>query len=288
MSNNSKANFFKGAATRSKLASKTSPTRERTSASPTAAYDSDRTPGEYDEKTVLEEIRNMSATLQMVATDVVSIKETTKELKDAVQSIQVRLGEAEQRISDVEDVNTRMEKSMEKCGKRLETLWTRVEDLENRSRRNNVRVVGLKEGKEETGKVIQYVEKIISQGLGLSGSEFEIERAHRSLAPIPDPDQPPRTILMRFLRSSARDKVLQVAKERRGIDWEDCKLSFFEDVSRELAEKRKAFTPVKRRLHALNVRHRLVYPATLIFTWKGQKKTFRDSNEAEEFVQGAE
>lgn len=65
-----------------------------------------------------------------------------------------------------------------------------------------------------------------------------------------------------------------MAKERCEIDWKDCKLSFYEDVSRELAEKRKAFTPVKRHLHELNVRYRLVYPGTLIFTWKGQKKTF--------------
>lgn len=93
-----------------------------------------------------------------------------------------------------------------------------MEDLEYLSRRNNVRMVGLKEGKEETGKVIQYVEKIISLGLGLSGNKFETECAQRSLAPIPGPNQPPRTILMRFLRSSARDKVLQVAKERRGIE----------------------------------------------------------------------
>ena len=286
MANNGKANFFKGAATRSKLTSKTSPTLERTS--PTTSGDSDPKPGVSDDTSMFEEIRKMSATLQVVATDVVSIKETTKELKDAVENIQMRLGEAEQRIADVEDVNTRMEESMEKCDKRLETMWMRVEDLENRSRRNNVRVVGLKEGKEETGKVIQYVEKILSQGLGLSGSEFEIERAHRSMAPVPGPNQPPRTILMRFLRSAARDKVLQVAKERRGIDWEDGKLSFYEDVTRELAEKRKAFTPVKRRLHQLNVRHRLVYPATLIFTWKGQKKSFRDSKEAEKFVRDAE
>lgn len=286
MSNNSKANFFKGAGTRSKLATQTS--SEHTSVSPTPACDNDPKPGEvFDEKLMFEEIRKMSSTLQVVATDVVSIKETTKELKDAVESIHVRLGEAEQRISDMEEVNTRMENNMEKCDKRLETLWMRVEDLENRSRRNNVRMVGLKEGKEETGKVIQYVERIISQGLGLTGNEFEIERAHRSFAPIPDPNQPPRTVLIRFLRSSARDKVLQVAKERRGIDWEGGKLSFYEDVSRELAEKRKAFTPVKRRLYELNVRHRLVYPATLVFTWKGQKKTFRDSNEAEKFVRDA-
>lgn len=64
-------------------------------------------------------------------------------------------------------------------------------------------MVGLKEGKDETGKVIQYVERILSQGLGLSGNEFEIERTHRSLAPMPNPNEPPRTIVMRFLRRLA-------------------------------------------------------------------------------------
>ena len=87
----------------------------------------------------------------MVATDVVAIKETTKELKDAMEKVQVRLGAAEQRISDIEDMNTRVEKVIEKHDKKLETLWSRVEDLENRSRRNNVRMVGLKENKEQRG-----------------------------------------------------------------------------------------------------------------------------------------
>ena len=95
-----------------------------------------------------EEIRKMNATLQVVAVDVVTIKDTTKELK--VENIQIRLAVAEQQISDIEDVHAQMEKNM-KCDKKLETLWTRVEDLENRSQRNNVRLVGLKEGKEDTG-----------------------------------------------------------------------------------------------------------------------------------------
>lgn len=31
-----------------------------------------------------------------------------------------------------------------------------------------------------------------------------------------------------------------MSKEKCGIEWEDCKLSLFEDLMRELAEKRKA------------------------------------------------
>lgn len=127
----------------------------------------------------------MSATLQLVAVDVVSIKETTKELKDSVENIQLRRGEAEQRISDVEDMHAEMKKNTEKCEERMETLLTCVEDLENQRRRNNIRKVGLKEGKEEMGKVA-HVERIISEGLGPSGNKFKIERARRSLAAMPN------------------------------------------------------------------------------------------------------
>lgn len=82
---------------------------------------------------------------------------------------------------------------------RLAILWT----LENRGRRNNIRIIGLKEGKDETGKVAQYVEKILYEGLSLTGSGFEIQRTDQPLAPIPNPNEPPRTIMIRFLCSSA-------------------------------------------------------------------------------------
>lgn len=44
------------------------------------------------------------------------------------------------------------------CEKKLVTLWAHMEDLENRSRGNNVRMVGLKEGKEERRYMAQEVE----------------------------------------------------------------------------------------------------------------------------------
>nr|XP_015818022.2 LINE-1 type transposase domain-containing protein 1 [Nothobranchius furzeri] len=251
-------------------------------ASPTAV---EECMGTESKKDIFEEIKKMNATLQVVAKDVTTIKETTKELKDSVEDIKVRLGEAEQRISEMEDASVLTEAKVDKVQKRLEALWSRVEDFENRSRRNNVRIIGLKEGVEAPGNVDKYVTEILAKALELSGSEFEIKRAHCSPVPMPEPNEPPRAIFVRFLRSSAREKVLRVAREKRGVDWQGVKLSFFEDVTRELAEKRKAFNSAKKRLRELQVKHRLVYPATLIFTWNGQKKVFKDGKEAEKFLQ---
>lgn len=108
--------------------------------------------GSDRKKDVFEEIKKMNTTLRVVAKDV-----TTKELKDSLEDIKVRLGEAEQRISDIEDASALTEAKVDKCEERQEVLWSRVEDLENRSRRNNVWIIGLKEGVEEPGKVDQYV-----------------------------------------------------------------------------------------------------------------------------------
>lgn len=287
MAGNNKANFFKGATTRKKQASISLAPEppESASASEAASPVVEDGIGSESKKDIFEEIKKMNATLQVVAKDVTTIKEATKELKDSVEDIKVRLGEAEQRISDMEDASVLTEAKVDKFQKRMDALWSRVEDLENRSRRNNVRIIGLKEGVETPGNVDKYVMEILAKAFELSGSEFEIERAHRSPVPMPEPNEPPRVIHVRFLRSSAREKVLRVARERRGVDWQGSKLSFFEDVTKELAEKRKAFNPVKRRLRELQVKHRLMYPATLVFTWNGQKKAFKDGKEAEKFLQ---
>ncbi|MEQ2297649.1 hypothetical protein AMECASPLE_036707 [Ameca splendens] len=114
----------------------------------------------------MEQLQKMNRTIKVVATDVL-IKETTKELKDQVENIQIRLGEVE-RVSDEEHVNAWLKKCVEKCDMKSLVLSLPIEDLEIRSWRNNVRMVGLKEG----GEMFQYVEKIHSLGFALVGSSL--------------------------------------------------------------------------------------------------------------------
>ena len=139
-----------------------------------------------------------------------------------------------------------------------------------------MRLVDLKENFGTNG--LNCIQKILAEGLGICvDPEFEIERVHRTLAPMPDPDRPPRPVLIRLLRQSARDKVITAAKEKRGVEWEGCRLSAFLDMTKELAERRKAFTAVKLKLQEFNVKYTLAYPATLRFKWKGEKRELYQS-----------
>ena len=101
---------------------------------------------------------------------------------------------------------------------------------------------------------------------------------------MPNDGQPPRPVLIRFVRQSARDKVVRAARENRGIEWEGMRLSVFIDMTQELAEKRKTFTSVKRSLQRLNMRYTLAHPGSLQFTWKGRNRSFASAKEVEQFI----
>lgn len=237
-----------------------------------------------DISVLFAEMTKIGATLNGVAADVSFIKSDMMELKNAVTATQARMNEAEGRISNMEDKVKNMAEDNSNYAKKLKQLWARVDDQENRSRRKNIRLIGVKEGMEGGGNMSDFVKKILADGLGLRGDEFEIERCHRSLRPRPDPGQPPRIILVRFLRYSARQKVLAVAKQKKGIIWENCRMSFYEDMTAERAAQRKLFSPVMKTLWQHQVKHTLAHPATLRFTWKDERKSFDNVDEAEKFI----
>lgn len=54
----------------------------------------------------------------------------------------------------MEDKVKSMAEDNSKCAKQLKQLWARVDDQENRSRRKNIRLIGVKEGMERGGNMI--------------------------------------------------------------------------------------------------------------------------------------
>lgn len=85
----------------------------------------------------------------------------------------------------------------------------KLEDLEMRSRRNNMRVFGVLEGTEsQSGSVAKFVDTWLQEELGLD-TEMQIQRAHRATVPKPDPRQPPRFIVINFQQFSTKELALK-------------------------------------------------------------------------------
>uniref|UniRef100_A0A8P4G4W4 L1 transposable element RRM domain-containing protein n=1 Tax=Dicentrarchus labrax TaxID=13489 RepID=A0A8P4G4W4_DICLA len=207
-----------------------------------------------------------------------------RSVETRLTSATIQLEEVENRIADVEDSNTSMINENKVLRQRVEQLWSHVDDQENRGRCKNIKLIGLKEGKETGNAMNDYIKKILNEGLGLQGDEYEIERSHRSGGPRTGDDQPPRMILEKFLRYMARQKVLTAAKKERGIRWEDCTPSIYEAMTKERSDLRRQFSPIMKALWDHRVKHTLAHPAVLRFTWKGKRLSFTDPKKDEVFV----
>lgn len=234
------------------------------------------------QKATAEMIR-VGQLLSSLQADMVEMKEVNSGLRTDVNGVLQRLDEAERRISQLEDDNQNLREAAHKSAKKLEELHQATENAANRDRRQNLRLVGLKE-KLENGKMEECVRTVIAEALGVELDRAQLQRVHRAPVPMPEEGRPPRPVIMRFLSFLERERVMAAAREKyrkkESIIWRGCKLSFFPDMTKETAEKRRKFTDVRRRLHELDVRFTLAYPAELRFTWKGKRVKFTDHREA--------
>uniref|UniRef100_H3B3F7 L1 transposable element RRM domain-containing protein n=1 Tax=Latimeria chalumnae TaxID=7897 RepID=H3B3F7_LATCH len=223
-----------------------------------------------DVKNILTLLNNMSATLN-------EIKETNANLLQ-------RMVVAEQRIVDTEDKQCKMADNARDLQKQIEALGMRIDDQENHSRRNNLRVVGFPENVEQ-GKPIKFLLEMFPGLLRLSDDAIlDIERAHQSLAPKPAEGQRPRPFIVKFLRFQVKERLLAAARELGTLEWQGSRIQLFPDLSRDLQERKRKFFPVKQRLKGLRLKYGLFYPAVLRVMVEGETKSFSTLQEVKLFI----
>uniref|UniRef100_H3A071 L1 transposable element RRM domain-containing protein n=1 Tax=Latimeria chalumnae TaxID=7897 RepID=H3A071_LATCH len=154
-------------------------------------------------------------------------------------------------------------------------IWDKLQDLENGSRRNNIRVLGILEGIEGNGiSGPTLLLTVLWDCLPLeSEGAIEVDYAQSTLGPRPPPDQRPRPIIARLLCFQDRERILRLAREvGRHV-------MIFPDMLWELVAQRKLFTPARHRCMELGLCYALQYPATLRVTIDGKQHRFEDPEE---------
>uniref|UniRef100_H3ARR1 L1 transposable element RRM domain-containing protein n=1 Tax=Latimeria chalumnae TaxID=7897 RepID=H3ARR1_LATCH len=227
--------------------------------------------------------------MQEMATDVASIRNNIADMRGSLESLGQRVSGAESKMgrlgvvtNDHEACLIRVEGELAHQTRYAGELWDRVQDLENHSRRNNIRVIGVPESVEGNGvSGPTMLLKILQDCLPLGESDhIEVEQAHRTLGQRPAPDQRPRPIITRLLHFQDRECILRLARESGELYWRGGKIMIFPDMSRELAAQRKRFTPARRRCMELGLRYALQYPAVLRVTVDGRLHRFDNPEEA--------
>lgn len=222
---------------------------------------------------------------KVIDTKIATVLDAIKEQTSEIQAIATRIEEAEKRILDVEEAALASDARIASLEKQVRDMLEHVDDLDNRGRRCNVRVVGLPEGTEGKDPVT-FLETWIPDYLQMTtkGNRVKLDRAHRSMAPKPGPNQRPRPLILKFHNFRDKQRVMDAARRlgSRGQDStpREPKISFFNDFSAEVVRRRRAFDDPKTRLKNLGVSYALLYPATLRVTVDGKQTRFDSPKEA--------
>lgn len=244
---------------------------------------------EENELTMAKAIQNLSDNIREmrkeIKEDLNNLKaEMNQKLQDAIVDIRnhaTRLTEAEQRVNELETVNVDLRDALIHCLDQQKTLQTKVTDLEGRSRRNNLRIYGIKED-AEGNDMMAFINNFIKKELALpEDEELQIQRAHRSLGPKPQDIAIARSIVVNFQRYDIKDKILRAAWAKK-ISYEGKTITFTHDLPTEINNKLKEYKDIKKILKEQKIRFQTPYPAKMRIHWESGPRLYKSASEAAE------
>ncbi|XP_051801646.1 uncharacterized protein LOC127533172 [Acanthochromis polyacanthus] len=192
-----------------------------------------------------------------------------------------RMIEVEKRIEEVESANTELKNALLHTLKHQKLLRAQLTDLEGRSRHNNVRIYGIKEGAEGTS-MIHFIDSFLKKELGLeNNTDLQIQRAHRSLGPKPQNEEVSRSILVNFQRYDVKDRILKTAWSKK-ITFEGRAVTVAHDLPTEVNNKLREYKDIKKVLKEKQIRFQTPYPAKMRIHWESGPRTYNNAAEVRE------
>lgn len=224
---------------------------------------------------------DMSALIQ---DSVKPLQTSVDSLRDIVNNFQGRLTATESIAGENFERLTTTEATVESLQAQNKVLQDRLDDLENRSRRVNLRIINVPEGSEAGRDPVEFMSGLLMECLGsdVLTKPPELERAHRSLAPKPKPGGNPRPFVVCFHRFPEKEKVLRWARQHQ-LKYRGATLRVYPDLSAVTAKKRAAFNGIKQALYQKGVKFRLLFPARLQVSFGDETFTFDTPEDARKF-----
>ncbi len=213
--------------------------------------------------------------LRKLSEDIQATNNSVKELREEFEAMAAAAKQTRDRVDSVQATTREDRSAITDLRNQLERLTEKMTDMEDKSRRNNIRLVGLPEGMEGSD-VAGFLRMNLSKWIpSLKGRNIEIDRAHRVYDGRKNSDRP-RTLIFRVLKWHDRLEILKGARQAYPVKCtqDNVTLLFFPDFSPVTAAKRKSLVPVLRSMTALGLQPFLAYPAVIKLQHGGEQRCF--------------
>uniref|UniRef100_A0A8C2FVR2 LINE-1 type transposase domain-containing 1 n=1 Tax=Cyprinus carpio TaxID=7962 RepID=A0A8C2FVR2_CYPCA len=217
----------------------------------------------------------LTSVLRDLHLDIQTTNDSVKELKAEVEKLANAAKQTRDRVDSVQAAAREDRMTVTNLRIQLEQLTKKIMDIEDRSRRNNVRLVGLPAGAEGSNAA-DFLRANLSKWIpSMKGCDIEIDRTHCVYDGRKNSDRP-HTLIFRVLRWHDRLAILKGAWQAYSVKYtqDNVMLQFFPDFSPATTTKRKSFNPVLKKMTALGLQPFLTYPAVIKLLHKGEQMMF--------------
>lgn len=214
--------------------------------------------------------------LHSVAADIkTTLAAAIADLSLEVRAVTARVLDVEKTTAQHSAVMRHVNRKVDAHTLHLRDLHRQVEDLENRSRRHNLRVRCLPET-VENDKLTQSITGIFNNLLGRPPeSVIKMERIHRALRPKGRATDPPRDVICCICDFQLKEEILRNTKLRSKCIYEGTLIQIYQDLSQITLQYRRDLRPLLEALRNKNVIYRMKFPFGLLATNQGQSALLR-------------
>ncbi|KAL0629561.1 LINE-1 retrotransposable element ORF1 protein [Plecturocebus cupreus] len=267
-------------------------TRNQNASPPTG----DRSSSSAREQGLTEETKNLERRFNEMLTrmdnleknisELMELRNTTRELREACTSFNSRIDQAEERISEVEDQLNEIkqgkvtEKRVKRNEQSLQEIWDYV-------KRPNLRLIGVPKCDEENkSKLENTLQDIIQENFPnlARQANIQVQEIQRTPQRYFSRRATSRHIIVRFTRVEMKEKMLRAAREKVRVTHKGKPIRLTADLSAETLQIRREWEPTFNILKEKNFQPRISYPAKLSFISEGKIKFFADKQVLRDYI----
>uniref|UniRef100_A0A8I3WX89 LINE-1 retrotransposable element ORF1 protein n=1 Tax=Callithrix jacchus TaxID=9483 RepID=A0A8I3WX89_CALJA len=219
--------------------------------------------------------------------ELMELKNTTQKLSEICTSLNSRIDQAEERISEVKDLLNEIKREDKNRKKRIKKNEQSLQEIWDYVKRPNLHLIGVPEYDEENeSKLENTFQDIIQENFPNLAKQVNIQSQviQRTPQRYSSRRATPRHIIVRFTRVETKEKILRAAREKGQVTHKGKPIKLTADLSAEILQARTEWGPIFNILKEQNLQPRISYPAKLSFTTEGKIIPFVNNQVLRDFI----
>uniref|UniRef100_A0A7N9CKA1 LINE-1 retrotransposable element ORF1 protein n=1 Tax=Macaca fascicularis TaxID=9541 RepID=A0A7N9CKA1_MACFA len=235
----------------------------------------------------LDELLTRITSLEKNINDLMVLKNTARELREAYTSINSQIDQVEKRISKTEDQINEIKREDNIREKRVKRNEQSLQEIWDYVKRPNLCLIGLSESDGENGTKLENTLQDITQenfpNLARQAN-IQIQEIQRTPQRYSSRRATPRHIIVRFTKVEMKEKMLRADREKGQVIHKGKPIILRADLSAETLQARRELRPIFNIHKEKNFQLRITHPAKLSFISEGEIKYLTDKQMLRDFV----